>query len=315
MYFRFEHPYIAALNLFLIGIIAYFLALGVSNAIKLHLAESEGSNIAVAAGGRVSRKTQAGPRPRAYYDAIVERNIFSRTPVAPAPPPVQNENLDITLIGTSHISAGKPFIIVETSDGDQSLYRLGETIPNVGRVLSISRNQAIVLHNGHRVALKIPNAGDGGTSDIPPAPPFGFRRRFMRPPRFPGRRPVPAVGPYGALSSNAGVQKLSSNKYLIGRATVDSSLSNMRSLFTQIRAVPNLQNGASNGFKLSQIQPGSIFQQIGLQDGDIVTGAQGQQVNDPMRAMIMLSALRNSPSISLNLIRDGSPMELDYTIH
>ena len=315
MYFRFPEQYVAVLNLFLTGIIVYFLALAVSNGIKLHLARTAVSGLLESNHQKPLQQPQAGLRPRAYYDTIVQRDIFNLAPVAVAPAPVENENLNITLIGTSHLSVGKPYIIVETPDGEQSLYRQGETIPNVGRVLSISRNKAVVLHNGHRVALQIPNAGEGGTPE--PAPPFGFPRprRFMGFPRF--RRPGPGApyGPYGALSSNPGVHRLSSNHYLIGRVTVDHSLSDMGSLFRQIRAVPNLQNGSSNGFRLSQIQPGSVFQQIGLEDGDIVTGAQGQQVNDPMRAMMLLNTLRNSPSISLSLIRNGSPMRLYYTIH
>jgi type II secretion system protein C len=312
VYFRFPQQYVTVLNLFLIGIIVYFLALAVSNGIKLHLARSDISSLLESNHQKPLRQPQAGLQPRAYYDTIVQRDIFSRAPVAPPTAPVENENLNITLIGTSHHSAGKPFIIVETPDGEQSLYRQGETIPDVGRVLSISRNRAVVLHNGHRVALQIPNAGEGGT----PGPmPFGLRRRFMGLPRFRRANPRYPFGPYGALGSNLGVHRLSSNHYLIGRVTVDRSLSEMGSLFRQIRAAPNLQNGSSNGFRLSQIQPGSIFQQIGLEDGDVVTGAQGQHVNDPVRAMALLNALRNSPSISLNLIRNGSPMQLYYTIH
>jgi len=315
MYFRFPQQYVAVLNLILIAGIAYFLALGVSNGIKLHLAGIQAVGISEAGAPKQSRRPQIGPRPREYYDTIVQRDIFSLAP-APIPTPLQNENLDVTLIGTSHLSLSKPFIIVETTDGEQALYRQGETIPNVGRVLSISRNQAIVFHNGHRVALQIPNPGESGTS----APvPSGLPSRRFRGPRgprnFPGRRPVPRFGPYGALSSNAGVHQLSPNRYLIGRATLYSNLSNMGSLLTQIRAVPNMENGSSNGFRLSQIHPGSIFQQIGLEDGDILTGAQGQQVTDPMRAMALVSALRNSPTVSLSIIRNGSPLQLHYMIH
>jgi type II secretion system protein C len=313
LYLRFSQPSVAILNFLLIAITAYFLALGVNNAIKLHLAGLASTEIAES-GHRPLRQTQTGPRPRVSYDPIVARDIFSRARAVPTPAPVQEENLDITLIGTSHLSEGKPYIIVETSDGDQSLYRLGDVIPNVGRVLSISRNQAIVLHNGHRVALKIPNVGQGDSPETTQPMPFGFRRRFMRPP-FPGMHRQGPFRPYGALSSNSGVHQLGANSYLIGRSTVDQNLGNMGSLLAQIRATPNLQNGSSDGFRLSEIQPGSIFQQIGLEDGDIVTGAQGQQVNDPMRAMVLLSALRNSPSISLNLIRNGSPLQLNYTIH
>jgi hypothetical protein len=47
----------------------------------------------------------------------------------------------------------------------------------------------------------------------------------------------------------------------------------------------------------------------------IVTGAQGQQVNDPMRAMVLLSALGKSPSITLGVIRNGAPLQLYYTIY
>jgi type II secretion system protein C len=316
VYFRLSQVSVAVLNFSLIAVTVYFLALAVNNGIKLHLA---GIELSAGSGATVQRslqKLQTGPRPRAYYDTIVRRDIFSRAAAAPTPAPVQDENLDITLIGTSQLSEGKPFIIVETTDGEQSLYRQGQTIPNVGRVLSISRNQAIVLHNGRRVALKIPSAGESETSEPNEPIPFSLRRRrFMRRPRLPGVRPGGPFGPYSAAGSNPGVHQLSSNRYLVGRAMVDSSLSNMSALFTQIRAVPNLQNGSSNGFRLSQIQPGSIFEQLGLEDGDIVTGAQGEQVNDPMRAMTLLSALRNSPSVTINLIRNGSPLQLYYAIH
>jgi type II secretion system protein C len=315
VYLRFPKPYVALLNFFLIAMIAYSLALAASNAIKLHLAGIETAGTTEFITQKRLLHPQTGLRQRAYYETIVRRDIFSRATPASTPAPVQEEPLDITLIGTSHLNLGKPYIIVETTDGEQSLYRQGETIPNVGRVLSIGRSQAIVLHNGHRVALKIPNAGDEGTSQPEQPAPFGLRRhrRFMGPPRFPGGRPM--FGPFGALGPNGGIHRLSPNRYAIGRTTVDRSLSNMGPLLSQIRAAPNQQDGSPDGFRLSQIQPGSIFQQIGLQDGDIVTGAEGQQVNDPMHAMIMLSVLRNSPSITLNVIRNGSPLNLYYAIH
>jgi type II secretion system protein C len=312
---RFSQQYVAVLNLLLIGTTVYFLALAVNNGIKLHLAWREVSGFSQASVQKPVVRPQTGPRSRAYYNTIVQRDIFSLAPQAPPPPPpaVENENLNITLVGTSHLSLSRPFIIVESPDGEQSLFRQGDTIPNVGRVLSIGHNQAVVLHNGHRVLLQIPSAGEGGTSQPTP---FGWHRpRFRGPPPHLRGRHGPPLGRFGRVSSNAGVQRLSSSRYLIGRETVDQKLSNMGSLLAQIRAAPNLHNGSSNGFRLSQIQPGSIFQQLGLQDGDIVTGAEGQQVNDPLRAMVLLNSLRNSRSVSLSVIRNGSPMQLHYTIH
>jgi general secretion pathway protein C len=89
----------------------------------------------------------------------------------------------------------------------------------------------------------------------------------------------------------------------------------MASLFSQIRAVPDLQNGASDGFRLSEIQPGSIFQQMGLQDGDVLTQVSGQPIGNPARAMQMLSTLQSRSNITLNVLRNGTPVQISYTIH
>jgi len=311
MYWRFPQQYVAILNLILISITVYFLALAVSNGIKLHLVRIEAPGMAPSVAPR--RLHENGPRPRVYYDTIVRRDIFNQAPVVQTAP-IANENLDVTLVGTSHVSGAKPFIVVEATDGEQALYRQGQTIPNVGRVLSIGRNQAVVLHNGHRVALQIPNPAEGAPSL---AAPFESRRRGLMRPRnfprnFPGAHPPSPFAP----ASAGGVRRLASSQYSIDRTTLDSNLSHMGTLLMQIRAVPNLQDGSSNGLRLSQIQPDSIFQQIGLQNGDILTGAQGQPVTiNPLRALALVSALRNSPSISINLIRNGAPLQLHYSIH
>jgi type II secretion system protein C len=302
--FRFSERYVTVLNFLLIGTIVYFLAQSVSTAIKLHLAGVDVSSAPELVSHTSRRHSQPGLQARPYYNAIIERDIFSRAPVA-APPPVEDATIQLTLVGTSHLSGGKPFIVVENPDGDQSLYRLGETIPNVGKVLSISRSRAVVLHNGHQVALKIPN-------DIPQQERMDLPRRpFMGDPMY--RRRMHQRAPFGPYSA-PGVRRLSPNRYVIGRTTVDRNLANMPLLFTQIRAIPNLEDGASNGFRLSEIQPGSIFEQIGLHDGDVITGAQGETVNDPMRAMALLNSLRNSQSINLSVIRNGSPVQLHYMI-
>ncbi|MBV8772436.1 MAG: hypothetical protein JO166_08925 [Deltaproteobacteria bacterium] len=303
MSLTFSERYIAILNFLLVGVIVYFLAQSVSAAVRLHLAGAQMPEVPVH--GPVSRPA-VGLQPRSYYNAIVQRDIFSFAPAQEAAP-VENENLNITLIGTSQVSSGKPFIIVENSDGDQSLYRLGQTIPNVGQVLSIGRTRAVILHNGHRVAIEIPN--EGGDQEPAPFTPYGIRRRpFMPNPMIrPGAR-------FGGADANGGVRRLGENRYVVARSEVNQSLANMGSLFTQIRAIPNLQDGSANGFRLSEIQPGSIFDQIGLQDGDVLTAAQGQSVSDPMKAMELLSSLRNSSSITLSVIRGGSPMQLFYSI-
>lgn len=305
MGFNLSERYVTILNFLLVGAIVYCLALVVSGALKLHLAD-EGRPAQIAPPHKVSPRAAARPHSLADYQVIVRRDIFDLTPPKPTPAPeVHDETINVTLLGTSRLGPHGGFVIIESPSGEQDLYRLGDTIPNVGRLLKIESDRAIVLHNGHRVALTIPSQLDA----LP---------ERMRPFRGPVRRPrinnpMMRRRMMGALSKG-GVRKVADNRYLLKRAVVNNNLQNMSRLFTEIRAVPRIQNGASSGFQLSEIQPGSIFQQIGLQNGDVLTAAQGQPVNDPLKAMQLLETLRNQSSITLNVIRDGVPLQLHYNI-
>jgi len=303
-WFNLSERYILIINL-LIGVILvpYFLALTIGDAVKYHYA----GNILPAQNEYAHTRLAgqlAGPRPRAYYDLITRRDIFSLAPPHETAAPVENENLDIKLVGTSQLSSGNPYAIVEDPSGNQRLYRLGSAIPNAGKLVEVSRDRIIVLHNGHRVAVQLPR------ETLESAPPFTARPGFNRGARRGFRR-----GPIGpAHQAESGVRRLAPNRFLLTRAAVNNNLNNMAPLFTQMRAVPNIQSGAANGFRLSEIQPNSIFQQIGLLDGDLVTSINGQPVGNPAKAMALMQTLQGQSSITLNVIRNGAPTSLYYFI-
>lgn len=303
--FNLSERYVLIINL-LIGVvlIPYFLALGVSDTIKLHYAGNVLPGSSEYAHSR-SRAAVDMPRSRAYYDVIARRDIFNLAPARQAaPPPVENENLNIRLIGTSQQSSGSPYAIIEDTGGNQLLYRLGDEIPNAGKLLEVSKNRVIILHNGHRVALELPH--DEPVQGVPLTPRPGMIQQFRR--GRPGRMGLVMQTQHG------GVHQLTRNRYVLDRSTVDNNLKNMAPLFSQIRAIPNVENGQSNGFMLSEIQPGSIFQQIGLQDGDLLTAINGQAVGDPAKAMGLMQTLQNQTSITLNVLRNGAPTRLYYNI-
>jgi general secretion pathway protein C len=287
---RFSERYLAAVNLALITLLAYFAALSVNDLIARRLAPFSESVVQIAA-----QPPQAAiVYPRSHYQAIARRDIFNLVPqveVAPAKPVVVARDLDIRLLGTSHIAGQQAFAIVEDKqNGQQALYRLGDMIPNAGRVVKIERISIVIDEGGQLATLSMEEQ-----------------------PLIPGTR-HPRHYRVGRVNRQ-GIRRLGGNRYVVARATVDSNLQNMAQLFTQIRAVPNLQDGRSTGFKLSDIEPGSIFQAIGLHDGDILTDVNGENVSDPTRAIQLLGQLRQSPSISLEVMRDGRPVELHYEIH
>jgi general secretion pathway protein C len=309
MTFNLPERYIYLVNVLIVAAIAWFAALSVGDGVRLHFA---GGDAALQEQANRAQHLPPGMfRSAALYEPIVRRDVFHLEPApVAAPTTTTNENLSITLLGTSHLSGGiKPFAIVEDASGNQTLYRLGEIIPDAGRLLQIDRDRIIVMHNGKRVAVQIPADELGDSLGSQSAKGFDRFRRFHNR-QFPFlRRPIrrrPSVG---------GVHQLGPDRYAISRSTVNDNVNHMAQLFTEMRAVPNLENGKSNGFALSEIQPGSIFQQIGLHNGDVLTDVSGHPVSDPAKAMQLLSTLDNQSSITLTVIRNGAPVRLSYSIH
>jgi general secretion pathway protein C len=77
--------------------------------------------------------------------------------------------------------------------------------------------------------------------------------------------------------------------------------------FAQMRAMPHFVNGQTDGFSISQVAPGSVFAQLGLQNGDLLTSIDGQPVTNPMQAMGLIQAVKTQPAIDLVVNRGGSP--------
>lgn len=312
MTFNFSERYVLALNVLLAAlVIPYFAARSVSDLIKMRYASSV---VPAAIDDTSSRPASplGAARPRGVYNAIVQRDVFNLVPAHIEAAPVETEDLKVTLLGTSHLTGGgRAFAIFEDQAGSQQLYRTGETIPGVGKLVQVGKNRVIIDRNGHRVAVEIPKDDLGQPADDEDSSPTRLRRRGVRPPFI--RNPM--IRPARPAAKAGGIRRLASNQYVIDRATVDTNVQNMSQLFTQIRAVPDLQNGTSDGFRLSEIQPGSIFDQIGLQDGDVLTQVSGQPIGNPARAMLMLSTLQSRSNITLNVLRNGAPVRISYTIH
>lgn len=299
---RLTERHIVALNFLLVAALAYFAALSVNDIVALRLTPSAAP---------VPRITEtviddgAANRTRSAYQEIVSRDIFNI-----APPPQQHvevaENVDLhlELIGVSTASAGKaPFAIIADRSGQQNVYSLGQTVPNAGKLVEVDKDRAVIDHNGKRIALSLPK--DDMPGPVESAQPLAA-------PVVDDTADASADNQDDAYDPN--VEDLGDNRYKIPRDTLDHSIGNLSQLLTQIRAIPNIQNGKTNGFALSEIEPGSVFDEMGLEEGDVLRTVNGQTVTDPTQAMQMMTSLRNATQISIQVLRDGQPTTLTYQI-
>jgi general secretion pathway protein C len=306
MELRFTQRHVVALNFLLIAGVVYFAVRCVDDFVLRRMSADSAPVETHAA-----PKSFSGVRPRAYYDTIVKRDIFNLVPQEPSgPAPVVVEDLHLKLLGTSLLSKSKPYAIIEDQAGNQALYQVGEDIPDAGRLISVERTRAIIDRGGQRVAIEIP------ASTIAEAAPSRLGGP-MGPIAFP--RGIPAImNPRGARRHRAAgdedakiqLKKIGPGKFEASRAEVASTMQNPAQLFSQMRALPHFVNGKTDGFSISNVAPGSVFEQLGLQDGDMLTEINGQPVTNPMQAMGLMQSVQTASSIDLTVQRGGSPTRL-----
>jgi general secretion pathway protein C len=128
-------------------------------------------------------------------------------------------------------------------------------------------------------------------------------------------KPAPPTTPAEPGDSGGeGVHKVSDTQYNIEQSEIDKVMANLNEVATDARVVPNFENGKSTGFKLFSIRPGSIYQKIGLQNGDVVQKINGYEMNSPDKALEVYQKLRDSKSIVVQMDRHGTVKTVNYSI-
>lgn len=230
----------------------------------------------------------------AYYALIHTRDIFNSAKPPPAavaeapPPPITP--LKLKLWGVALYQSGHSYSIIEDQGArKQGVYGIDDDVPGGATVKAIEWDKVILLHGGKDEILALE------TGNQPPG--------------------VKAGAPVANAQPQTGnIQAISESEFIVPRNEVDSALENMSQLFTQIRAVPHFEGGQSVGFRLFAIRRGSLFDRIGLKNGDIIRNINGSEMNDPSKAVALLQALREARNLDVEITRNQQQQSIKYTI-
>jgi len=284
----------AASRLVLLALAAISAATLVSSVVRSRLSVS----------GRPAR-TSAAPearsvlaRPLSDYLSLSRRNVFAAPSTSDASSPaagLPSAPSSLRLLGTGR-RGGQRFAIVEdTVAKKQLVVGTGEALGGA-RIARIGWRSLVLDRGGSREVLAVTDAPAAGAADA----------------SHPVAIPTPGASPSGV--SDDAVKKIGDDRWMVAQAEVDESLSNLSDLITQLRAVPNQENGRTNGFKLFAIKRGSLFQKIGLENNDVVQRVNGIDLNDPTRAMALLQELQGQTKLSVDVVRGGDARTLTYEI-
>lgn len=229
---------------------------------------------------------------------ILRRNLFGAPSVESddeSAPVVSGGDLRLRGIASSdNVSLA---IFENTASGEQNVFAVGEKVFNGPKLVGVDRLGADVLLKGKKRRYEIEEEGETAASDEEP------------------RKKDKGEGkPDGKKSEAAGVRKTGDNAYLVDRREIEATVANLNEVITQARAVPVMKDGQSAGFKLFNIRSGSIFEKIGLKDGDIVQRVNDTELTDPSKAVGLLEEVQSMGEIRVNFVRGGKPQTNKYTI-
>jgi general secretion pathway protein C len=282
---RISRPYWVVGQLALLGIAAWVLASGISGIVQSRLQRSS-DNASV---GVTPTKGATKVRPVSEYLIMTKRDLFA----APSDEPdlatvggsLPSGPTDMRLLGTGG-SGAAGFAIVENKSGkEQVVVGIGEEL-NGAELTQIGWRRAVLRRAGVEELLIVP----------PDVAVETAKKTTKR------------------TSKNGNIQELGDDRWMVAQTEVQHQLENLGSLFTQMRAVPNMKDGAANGFRIFAIRRNSLFQKLGLKNNDVVQRVNGMDLNDPARAMGLLEDLKGETRLTIDVLRGKEPRTLTYEI-
>jgi general secretion pathway protein C len=288
--FSFKHRWIA--DILVLSLIVYFGVDAFMTVLNSRLAPTPAMQEQAV---KLSEKSAAAARPLEDYAIITERNLFGGTSqgLAEASPeeivlddmPVALKSLGLKLVGT--VVANKPeessAIIEDQSTRKQEVYQEGDRVKQalIKRIL----RHNVVINTGRRdeVLTMVPEESTGKTR----APERATRTR---------RRP--AAG----------------STIRLDREELESQMANLNELMQQVRIRPFMEGRRPAGFLVSNIKPGSLFSKMGLRNGDVIQGVNGETITTPDQAIELYESLMEGGEIALEIKRGRRKQNLRYEI-
>ena len=232
--------------------------------------------------GKTVRRKVAGKPSLNAYRIISGRNLFGSIDKAGEKIQINVDELEPTklglaLLGTVSGTGGFDFAVIEEKNKKkQGLFREGDAVA-AATIIRIMRGMVVLRVDDRDEILKMEE---------------GNQRSEVGDQRSEGR----------------GVK----NIIKVKKTDIDNAFKNMGEMLAQVRIRPHFSSGKPDGFMVSRIKPGSIFQKMGMQNGDIIQGVDNQPIKSPDEMMKLYNKMKSGSAISLNIKRKGRQEELKY---
>ncbi len=231
---------------------------------------------------------------RQHYVTIEKRNLFKAaleekkevsSPESDIPlvETLEKTSLDLKLLGTIILEPQGAFAVIqEGRKKEQKRFQKGDTLQSA-LIKAVLRGKVILFYKGRdEVLLMEPAKGSAApTSPFPPS---------------------------------ASLTMQPSEKTSLSRSLVDEALGNINKLMGDVRVRPHFSRGKPDGLLLYGIKKESLFQTMGLKNGDIIMGVDGKKIESVDDALTFYEQLKESSDVNVQIKRRGKTKEIQYHV-
>ncbi len=232
--------------------------------------------------------------------AILDQHLFGKPlpkpkvvakpkpkPVAPPPPVRPPVNLRAKLVGTVVAGDHSVAMILPMPGKPVDLFYVGDAIIPRVTLQEILADHVVLDVDGDRRELWLDRKAQAAAHGK--------------------AAPAPEVRTLPSTTANRRNMGLS-------REVVNNAMANFSTLLSQARVLPHFTNGQADGFLVTNIVSGSLYERLGLQNGDILAGVNGKPVTSMEQAMNMYRQLQKAPSVDVTVLRGGQRLTFHYEI-
>jgi general secretion pathway protein C len=248
------------------------------------------------------------PRAVADRQVIVERNLFNvSTLLQPVPgvgeieEDLEATKLPLRLLGTAASSeTDLSWAAVEDLESQRHVVvKLKDVLQQKATVVAIERRRIVLDHAGRHEELALEDQQDGAA----------------RPAAAGRRAPSAAAARQTPADIGARLRQLTQNRGVPDPAEVEVAGRSAAEIFSSARILPKYESGQMVGIQLNAVKPGSLFENMGIQNGDTITQVNGITIDSPQGSAEVLRELTESERFELVIKgADGNQRTLTYDV-
>jgi len=185
----------------------------------------------------------------------------------------------LTLVGTAVVDDRAVSLAVVETDGRNQLYlREGDLVDNI-RITRILRDRIIVDAGNGEESIKLGQGLAEGSAVL---------KNVTK------STPLEAYG--GGIPANR-----NPNVVYLDRNSKNSLLGNIDSMLKEVRFDPVLIYGRPTGIRISSIEPGSVFSEIGIKSGEVIREVNGKAMTRAQDAIALLQSMQKGGDFDIKV--------------